>query len=454
MVLLLSISGFIFSLLYLLFEKLLYQLTSAKFMVIINTIALLSFVIPFYHIHSVYDKSSFDFANYSVVVFENGNKSDRAIANIHHMFDNFIQYIDVLWLIGVVIFLLINIVNYIRLIRSIKQKSFSIENDTWIHHFKALECKTQLKKVYLVANTTISTPCTVGFLKKYIIIPAAMINLFDEEEIQFILKHEFHHIISDDFLRKFIIMILNSINWFNPLFYILKNNLTQWIESYCDEAVTVQFEKHQKRKYCQLMLKVAGMEKSVCHTYYYVVGFRGNEMKNCKRRIQRIMHDKKRKGNVGKVLVSSAMMIAMFTSNAMAKEADVVVNKIFSENTDVVSEANVISYEEYAKNSNEDRINFESIDFNSENYEQFYAKENADVTYTIIYEDGSVSDDFGVHAEPCHTHKKEEVVINEHKKLSDGSCKTTYYEGEKCTICGAVWKGDVIKTVTENPCTH
>ena len=166
MVLLLSISGFIFSLLYLLFEKLLYKLTSAKFMVIINTIALMSFVIPFYHIHSVYDKSSFDFANYSVVVFENGNKSDRAIANIHHMFDNFIQYIDVLWLIGVVFFLLINIVNYIHLIRSIKQKSFSIENDTWIHHFKALECKTQLKKVYLVANTTISTPCTVGFFKK------------------------------------------------------------------------------------------------------------------------------------------------------------------------------------------------------------------------------------------------------------------------------------------------
>ena len=454
MVLLLSISGFIFSLLYLLFEKLLYKLTSAKFMVIINTIALMSFVIPFYHIHSVYDKSSFDFANYSVVVFEKGSESDRIITNIHYLFENFIQYIDVFWLIGMMIFLLINSVNYIRLIQSIKQKSFSIESDVWINHFETLKCEFQLKEVYLVANTTTGTPCTIGFFKKYIIIPTTMINLFDEEEIHFILKHEFHHIISDDFLRKFIIMILNSINWFNPLFYILRDNLAKWIEAYCDEAVTEHFKKQQKQKYCRLMLKVLDMGISTHHIYYYIVGFRGNEMKNCKRRIQRIMHDKKRKGNVGKVLVSSAMMIAMFTSNAMAKEADVVVNKIFSENTDVVSEANVISYEEYAKNSNEDRINFESIDFNSENYEQFYAKENADVTYTIIYEDGSVSNDFGVHAEPCHTHKKEEVVINEHKKLSDGSCKTTYYEGEKCTICGAVWKGDVINVVTQQKCTH
>ena len=164
--------------------------------------------------------------------------------------------------------------------------------------------------------------------------------------------------------------------------------------------------------------------------------------------------NKKRKGNAGKILVSSAMMIAMFTSNAMAKEADSVVNKIFSENADVVSEANVISYEEYERKSNKDIIELKSVDFNSENYKQFYAEENADTAYTIIYADGSVSNDFGFNVEPHHTHTTVEVVISEHKKLSDGSCKTTYYEGLKCTVCGTVWKGDIIKTVTENPCTH
>ena len=455
MVLLLSISGFVFSFIYLLLEKWLYKLTSAKFMVMINTIALLSFVIPFYHIHSLYDKSSSYYADYSVVVFEKGSESDRIITNIHYLFENFIQYIDVFWLIGMMIFLLINSVNYIRLIQSIKQKSFSIESDIWINHFETLKCEFQLKEVYLVANTTTGTPCTIGFFKKYIIIPTTMINLFDEEEIHFILKHEFHHIISDDFLRKFIIMILNSINWFNPLFYILRDNLAKWIEAYCDEAVTEHFKKQQKQKYCRLMLKVLDMGISTHHIYYYIVGFRGNEMKNHKRRIERIMNsNKKRKGNAGKILVSSAMMIAMFTSNAMAKEADSVVNKIFSENADVVSEANVISYEEYERKSNKDIIELKSVDFNSENYKQFYAEENADTAYTIIYADGSVSNDFGVNVEPRHTHTTVEVVISEHKKLSDGSCKTTYYEGLKCTVCGTVWKGDIIKTVTENPCTH
>ena len=163
MVLLLSISGFVFSFIYLLLEKWLYKLTSAKFMVMINTIALLSFVIPFYHIHSLYDKSSSYYADYSVVVFEKGSESDRIITNIHYLFENFIQYIDVFWLIGMMIFLLINSVNYIRLIQSIKQKSFSIESDVWINHFETLKCEFQLKEVYLVANTTTGTPCTIGF---------------------------------------------------------------------------------------------------------------------------------------------------------------------------------------------------------------------------------------------------------------------------------------------------
>ena len=129
----------------------------------------------------------------------------------------------------------------------------------------------------------------------------------------------------------------------------------------------------------------------------------------------------------------------IYFRNEMAKIYDIVANKV---------------YEEYERKSNKDVIELKSVDFNSENYKQFYAEENADTAYTIIYADGSVSNDFGVNVEPRHTHTTVEVVISEHKKLSDGSCKTTYYEGLKCTVCGTVWKGDVINVVTQQKCTH
>lgn len=44
--------------------------------------------------------------------------------------------------------------------------------------------------------------------------------------------------------------------------------------------------------------------------------------------------------------------------------------------------------------------------------------------------------------------------LKEHKKKSNGSCVTTYYEGQKCSTCGTIWKGDVIRTVTDAKCTH
>ena len=56
--------------------------------------------------------------------------------------------------------------------------------------------------------------------------------------------------------------------------------------------------------------------------------------------------------------------------------------------------------------------------------------------------------------EPRHAHKLVDITLKEHKKKSNGSCVTTYYEGQKCSTCGTVWKGDVIRTVTDAKCTH
>ena len=57
-------------------------------------------------------------------------------------------------------------------------------------------------------------------------------------------------------------------------------------------------------------------------------------------------------------------------------------------------------------------------------------------------------------AEPYHLHNNVSITIKEHKKQSDGSCITTYYDGKQCTECGKLWKGDVIKEVKLAKCTH
>ena len=97
---------------------------------------------------------------------------------------------------------------------------------------------------------------------------------------------------------------------------------------------------------------------------------------------------------------------------------------------------------------------FESnTNINRDSLVEFELCNTDDTTYEIIYQ-GEVSDmpeQVQVQVEPRHVHK---LVNIEHKKKSNGSCVTTYYEGQECSTCGTVWKGDVIRTVTDAKCTH
>ena len=74
-------------------------------------------------------------------------------------------------------------------------------------------------------------------------IPAYMIAFFDEEEIGFILEHEFYHVKHRDLLRKLLVLFLNCLNWFNPLYYLLMKNLSEWTEAACDEDVTKNIQR-------------------------------------------------------------------------------------------------------------------------------------------------------------------------------------------------------------------
>ena len=190
MVLLLSISGFIFSIIYLPLEKLAYKLTSARFMVLINTAALFSFVIPFYYIRSLYDGSGTIFANYATVIFRNSTLDEKVIAQIHIALNPFIKYINLIWLGGVVMFAAVNAVNYIRLINVVKHKCFIIESDVWTEAYENLKAEKDYGRVFIVGSSSINIPCTAGLINRYIIIPAYMINMFSTEEAEYILKHE------------------------------------------------------------------------------------------------------------------------------------------------------------------------------------------------------------------------------------------------------------------------
>lgn len=449
-VLLLSISGFISSSIYLILEKNLYKLTSAKFMVFANTVVLFSFVIPFYYLVSIMDGSEGSFIDYDLIVFEGQNEYNNVVASARNIFTH-IEYIDNIWFIGVLVFLAIKILMYLYTMTRIKRTSFVIQSDVWASAFEKIMGKYTTQNVLLIGNSETTSPFTVGILHKFIVIPAIMINALDEEEIEFVLSHECYHVSQNDVGRKVLMIVLNCLNWFNPLFYFLKDNLSAWMEIACDEAVTERFDGRQKRKYAALIIKSLELENMRNKNHLYCVCYSGNNVKHYKRRILEIMREKKKNGLHGKVFVSALAVFSLTCSNVVAKAADIPVNQVFSENVTVekvekseflfesetFEETTILSEE---KTSGE---NFEKVEFGTD--------EN--VTYEFIVED-RVIDKVENFIEPNHVHTIVDGIFKVHDKHPDGSCTTAYYEGRKCTGCGATWKGDLIKTVTENPCMH
>ena len=450
-VLLLAISGFVFCAVFLPFEKYAYKHSSAKMMVFANTAALFAFVIPFYFIVSVKDGSEKEFINSNLLIYEDENSYGGLVSYVREF--RLVEYLGTIWIIGMILFLLYYFFRYVCFRRNVTKNMFLINDDIWFERFKRLKNENKVFYVNLIGSCNISTPCTIGVKNIWIVIPSYMINSFDEEEIDFILQHEFYHVTHRDLPRKVLMTVLNCLNWFNPLYYVLRERLSEWMEVACDEAVTKDFNKGQRMKYCQLILKILELERSRKEEIRFSVGFAGFDVKNYKRRMTKIMKRNQVNSFWGKVTVASVVLVSMISGNVVAKAADVPVNQMFSRNTEVVTteEVEVIESEDVFMEEEYGYIEYES----SGKFVELNISDLTDVTYEIIYKDGSVEKLADTpQAEERHAHTLVDVTIKEHKKASDGSCTTTYYDGSKCSSCGATWKGDVIKTVTENPCMH
>ena len=450
MALLLSISRFIFCAIYLPFEKLAYKLTSAKTMVFVNTLALFSFITPLYFAVSIRDGSESAFTRSDMLIYQDVGGYEGFVCNVRSHI-HLEEYLGVIWLIGAVIFLIYYVWRYVRLVYFARKSIFRISDDLWYEKFSVLKDDKKVANVRLVGSCNISTLCTIGVKNRFIVIPSYIINSFDEEEVGFILEHEFYHVMHQDLLRRLLMLILNCLNWFNPLYYFLRNNLSEWMEAACDEEVTKNFTKTQRRKYCQLMIKALELEESRTKGEILSVSFAGLDLKNYKRRMTKIMKKNGTGGMLGKVTVATVAMMSMFCGNAVAKEADVPVNMMFSKNVEIVETG---EFEEVDDSEIMDNLDFQTDSF--ANMSEFVPCDTNDTTYEIIY-NGKVTfvSDLGQgQIEPQHVHNIVDITLKEHKKNSDGSCKTTYYAGRKCTVCGTTWKGDVIGETTMVKCNH
>lgn len=194
------------------------------------------------------------------------------------------------WAVGTVVFLAVNVKKYWAFKRSILYQSRVCDT---------LRCPV---KVIISANAT--TPMLMGLWKPILILPDTQL---DDKELGMILSHELVHFQRGDLVVKLMALIANAIHWFNPAAYALNKQIQTFCELSCDEKVVREMDAENRKFYGKTLLTM--LEYGMMKRNVVLTSSLCNSKKNMKRRLINLMNVKKTKKSV--IMLSLAATISM-----------------------------------------------------------------------------------------------------------------------------------------------
>ena len=453
---LLAIAGGITGILFLVTQRFIYKYTTANFLVKINKVVILTFVIPFFWILGELDHSNQIFLEYDLVVLVQENSLKALLYEIREAV-NFANVISVAWLIGVILYLLFQAILYYRFTQDVWEKRSEIKEELWRSAFHKCAVDTNLDphKIELCSAQSISQPCTVGIWKRSILIPEDLLNILTESEIIIILGHELTHIRKNHVALKVLMFVLSSLNWFHPVLHMLKSSLNEWIEISCDEDLTETANGKSREAYANMLVKLSSTvtEQRKYGKINAITYFGTKKRLNLlRKRIVGIMKKEHNPDRVARAITIAGTICAVFLGTIIAKEMDIAMNAAFSNHIGVFEESEITIEEvmEFDKG-------YTYSDFDESCFEKQIPEANVtdfSTSYEIVYMDSSTEVLLKpISVEEC-SHNKEKVNVAEHTKNSDGSCVVLMNEGLYCKECENAVLGGIIYTSSMAECVH
>lgn len=177
----------------------------------------------------------------------NGNTNEIAWVNSKQI--KLINFIQIVWIAGMIISFLFYLVNFI--IFKIKIKEHLEKLDSKL--FEQVKDELKIKRnVNLCKCSLINSPLFVGFVSPIILMPYTN---YADEELKLIYKHELTHFKRMDVWYKLILVIASVVHWFNPLVYLMRRYASKDIEYTCDDIVTKDLSLEQRKEYSRVILK-------------------------------------------------------------------------------------------------------------------------------------------------------------------------------------------------------
>lgn len=140
-----------------------------------------------------------------------------------------------LWLLGVMV-LLLRLLGQLAYVQRLKVYGVAQFPASWQEKFRDLESKLNLRRaVQYCLSYRVNSPLTFGWLRPFVLFPAALFKELEDTQIYAILAHELAHIKRNDFLVNLLQQLLLTLFFFHPALWWISARIEEEREHSCDD---------------------------------------------------------------------------------------------------------------------------------------------------------------------------------------------------------------------------
>lgn len=332
-----------------------------------------------------------------------------------------------IWLAGIIIFAIYEIIKYWRGAHSIRN-----------YIFEKIEDPEDNLTYYLIPDE-ICGPCTIGFFRQKIVFPESFPL---HPDFIMVYKHEHTYLKNHDNLVKLLCLFVLCLHWMNPVAYLLLFLYIDTAEIVSDSAAVDGCTKEKRQDYASLLvLEAATSDIRPAVWKNNLSGHKNNkegkDFKTLKRRINYMMKGK-RKG-----ILQRGIMVAVSALTVVASAGTIMAYEPVSSSDE--------SFEEFISDDALNNFGDDYIDYDSANFVDFSQSD-----YVLIDSNGvqvTTEEDASSTYALC-THSMIPATFYTHAKNSSGGCTIKVYNCQRCEKCGYRANATYANTVTYAKCPH
>ncbi len=218
---------------------------------------------------------------------------------------DYTEYAWLVWMAGAFLLFTVRVFQYRRFTSSIRAELTPVKDKDILALFQQTGDELGIKReITLYQSRLIQSPLLIGGLKAIMVIPEDYTQL---HSLKYVFRHEYIHFKRHDILYKWLVQLTVCIHWFNPLVYIMSQQINNLCELSCDEAISRGLDTAGRMEYCNaIMSAVSAGKANRSNTFSMTLG---TGKKDLKERLGSIMTGRVKSRKT--ILSSTILLVAL-----------------------------------------------------------------------------------------------------------------------------------------------